>query len=307
MKRTLSFLFSLLTSLSFAQDNHPVSWKFSAEKTAPATFTISIAAVIRDPYHIYPQQSSGGGLGMPTKIIFQPNVNAEFIGAIGEKGLEDQGTETAAHYKKGVTFSQIVKLKSDVPTTFSFRIKYMACNDLMCLPPSDKLFTFEINNAKESENEVKSATATDLVTFGVDPVVYEDFLMADTAGKSVSSNAIRSKAKYTFIDFWASWCVPCREQGRALIPVYAKYKSKGLEVLAVSLDTNPAAWKRAILIDGYVWANCSDLKGFDSPLVTKFGILAIPRNFLIDSNGRIVAKDLHGASLQTKLDELFKN
>jgi peroxiredoxin len=308
MKRTLSFvILSIFTSLTFAQDNHPVSWKFSAEKTAPSTFKILINAVIRDPYHIYPQQSSGGGLGMPTEIIFQPNANVEFAGEIQEKGLEDQGTEVTAHYKKGVTFSQMVKLKSDVPTTLSFRIKYMACNDLMCLPPSNKQFTFELNKAQEDQKDPKSNAETDQVSAAGGPLVYEDFLMADTAGMSVSSKAIRGKAKYIFIDFWASWCAPCREQGRVLIPVYAKYKSKGFEVLAVSLDTSPAAWKKAILADGYTWANCSDLKGFDSPAATKFGISAIPRNFLIDSDGKIVAKDLHGAALKSKLDELFNN
>jgi thiol-disulfide isomerase/thioredoxin len=307
MKRIISFLiFSTIASVSFAQENHPVSWKFGAEKTSPSTFKILISALIKDPYHIYPQQSSGGGLGMPTEIVFQPNGNVEFVGEIQEKGLEDQGMEVAAHYKKGVTFSQMIKLKSDIPTTLSFRIKYMACNDFMCLPPSDKQFTLDINGVQENGKEAKAGVETDRVSAAGGTLVYADFFMADTAGRSFSSKEIRNKVNYTFIDFWASWCAPCREQGRALIPLYETYKSKGLEVMAVSLDTNPAAWKKAIRADGYKWVNVSDLKGFDSATIKKYGITAIPRNFLIDATGKIIAQDLHGSELAAKLAELFR-
>jgi thiol-disulfide isomerase/thioredoxin len=305
MKRIiLSVILSIVSSLAFAQDNHPVSWKFNAEPAGPSTFKILIKALIKDPYHIYPQQSSGGGLGMPTEILFEANPNVEFVGEVQEKGLEDHGTEAPAYYKKGVVFSQVVRLKGDKPTTLSFRIKYMACNDFMCLPPSNKQFTLDINGKQEEEKDPKAGA--DSVSAAEKALVYEDFLMADTAGRSVSSKEITDKAKYTFIDFWASWCAPCRVQGRALIPLYAKYKSKGLKVIAVSLDTNPAAWKKAIRADGYTWVNLSDLKGFESPIILKYGITAIPRNFLIDPNGKIIAKDLHGSELEAKLAELFK-
>lgn len=306
MKRiTLSVILTILSLLAFAQDNHPVSWKFSTEKAGPSIFKILINALIKDPYHIYPQ-SSGGGLGMPTEIVFEANPNVEFVGEVQEKGLEDHGAEVPAHYKKGVTFSQVVRLKADKPTTLSFRIKYMACNDFMCLPPSNKQFTLDINGVQEQEKDSKTDTGADSVSAAEKALVYEDFLMADTAGSAVSSKEITSKAKYTFIDFWASWCAPCRQQGRALIPLYAKYKPKGLEVIAISLDTNPAAWKRAIVGDGYTWTNLSDTKGFESPIILKYGITAIPRNFLIDRNGKIVAKDLHGSELEAKLAELLR-
>lgn len=307
MKRiVLSIILSILSSLAFAQDNHPVSWKFSAEETGPSKFKVLINALIKEPYHIYPQQSSGGGLGMPTEIHFEANPNVEFVGEVQEKGLEDHGTEAPAYYKKEVIFSQVVRLKGDKPTTLSFRIKYMACNDFMCLPPSSKQFTLDINGRQEQEKDPKTGVGTASVTAAEKALVYEDFLMADTAGRSVSSKEITGKAKYTFIDFWASWCAPCRQQGRALIPLYTKYRSKGLEVIAVSLDTNPAAWKKAIVADGYTWANLSDSKGFESPIIVKYGIIAIPRNFLIDRNGKVVAKDLHGSELEAKLAELFK-
>jgi thiol-disulfide isomerase/thioredoxin len=130
--------------------------------------------------------------------------------------------------------------------------------------------------------------------------------MADMEGKTISSKNITSKSKYTFIDFWASWCAPCRAQGRELIPIYNNYRSKGFNVIAISLDTDIKAWKKATQADGYTWTNLSDLKGFESPISKKYNITAIPRNLLIDRKGNIIAMDLHGKALEAKLAELFK-
>lgn len=129
--------------------------------------------------------------------------------------------------------------------------------------------------------------------------------MPDTLGTIITSSDIISKSKYTFIDFWASWCAPCRAQGRALIPVYNKYHKAGFNVLAVSLDTNPLAWTKAIRADGYSWTNVCDLKGFESPVPKKYGITAIPRNFLVDNKGVIVAMDLHGKELELLIAKLL--
>ena len=99
--------------------------------------------------------------------------------------------------------------------------------------------------------------------------------------------------------------MPCRAQGRELVPLYDTYKSKGFSVIAISLDTKAEAWKKAIEADRYTWTNLCDLKGFDSEISKRYGIVAIPRNFLIDSKGAIIANDLHGRELESKLKELF--
>jgi len=131
-------------------------------------------------------------------------------------------------------------------------------------------------------------------------------MMANTEGKKVATKTITATSKYTFIDFWASWCAPCRSQARALLPLYKKYKAKGLRVIGVSLDTDAARWKKAIRDDGYPWTNLSDGKGFDSPISKKYGITAIPKNLLIDSKGNIIVMNLHGKELEARLEELFK-
>lgn len=296
-------LISLAAVTGWAQDDHPVSWKFNSEPTAPHTFKINFVASVEEPFHIYPQ-SFDGGLGMPTTILIKENPNIELMGEMTEKGIEPSNGETAAYYAKGVTFSQTIQLKADEKTILRFRIKYMACNDQMCLPPSSKEFTLVIN---DKDGVAVGAERINTAPDKAEAILkYEDFVMADTNRKKVSTKTITSRNKYTFIDFWASWCAPCRAQARALVPLYKKYRTQGLGVIGVSLDTDSTPWKKAIRDDGYTWTNLSDLKGFDSPISKKYRIKAIPRNLLIDNKGSIIAMDLHGKELEEKLTELFK-
>lgn len=286
----------------FAQQNHPVSWKLSSEKIAPLTYQVKIEASVEAPFHIYPQLASGGGMGMPTEFLFAANANIDAVGDVAEKGLEDKGGRQEAYYAKGATFTTQVKLKSEQNTSLVVTIKYMACTDSYCLAPSRKQFTLSVNNENTAAAELKAAGSS---TAEQPAFTYENFSMEDADGTLISSKDITTRSRYTFIDFWASWCIPCRAQGRELIPIYNAYKSKGFSVIGVSLDTNPTAWKKAIEADKYTWTNVSDLKGFDSAIAKRYGITAIPGNFLIDDKGNIVAKDLHGNELEAKLAGLF--
>lgn len=307
MKRFIFFIIIFQAAFSaLAQNNHPVSWKFSSEKIAPLTYQIKLQATVQQPYHIYPQ-GAAGGMGMPTEFLFDQDDNVEFVGEMKERGEDQKGEESLAYYSKGVTFTQTIKLMSERKTTLAFTIKYMACTNQMCLPPSKKQFTLELNDkTRETAAAEGTVNSSNSQTKTTSSFAYEDFTMADMDGKMVSSKDITSKSKYTFIDFWASWCTPCRAQGRELIPIYNNYKSKGFDVIAVSLDTDVKAWKKASQTDGYTWTNLSDLKGFESPMSKKYNIIAIPRNLLIDHKGNIVAMDLHGGELEAKLAELFK-
>jgi thiol-disulfide isomerase/thioredoxin len=305
MKNTvLILMLNILATIGLAQDNHPVSWKLSSEKTSDLTYKVMIEATVASPYHIYPQQSSGG-MGMPTEFLFADDENIELLGDVQEKGLETKSGQKVAYYAKSVVFTQNVKLRSERKTELAFTVKYMACTDQFCLAPSKKQFTLAVNGGSQTASGPILSATPGSEAAGV--LAFEDFTMADTAKKMISSKDITLKSKYTFIDFWASWCIPCRAQGRELIPIYETYKSEGLSVIGISLDTSPVAWKKAIATDKYTWTNVSDLKGFESELVKKYGITAIPRNFLIDAKGNIVAKDLHGKDLKSKLEELFTN
>jgi len=304
MRSVILFILTSLTALSgIAQNNHPVSWTFSSDSIAPLTFRIAFAASINEPFHIYPQ-SYDGGMGMPTTISFAENTNVQVIGKVEEKGAGSPNGAAVAYYAKGVTFSQIIRLRADEKTTLHFRIRYMACTDQMCLPPSSKEYTLVVNDAG-GVAAVAEDKRTDPAPGKQEVLKYEDFMLPDVEGKKISTKTIIPLNKYTFIDFWASWCSPCRMQAKALVPLYNRYRSKGFGVIGVSLDTDAAAWKKAIQNDGYTWTNLGDLKGFDSPVTKKYHIEAIPRNFLIDNKGVIIARDLHGKELEAKLNELL--
>jgi thiol-disulfide isomerase/thioredoxin len=114
------------------------------------------------------------------------------------------------------------------------------------------------------------------------------------------------KGKYVLVDFWASWCGPCRAENPNVVAAYNKYKDKGFTILGVSFDQNKDAWLKAIEKDNLNWTHVSDLKGWGNEVGKIYSISSIPQNILVDKDGKIVGKNLRGPALDEKLDELFK-
>jgi len=125
----------------------------------------------------------------------------------------------------------------------------------------------------------------------------------DSSGKLVSGRELHFD--YLLVEFWASWCGPCRDENPGLVSLYRKYHDRGFEIIGVSLDKNRANWLRAIENDSLPWVHVSDLKEFDNEIAKFYSVTAIPFNLLINKHGRIVAKDLRGEMLEKKLIDLF--
>ncbi|WP_158640504.1 TlpA disulfide reductase family protein [Anseongella ginsenosidimutans] len=122
-------------------------------------------------------------------------------------------------------------------------------------------------------------------------------------GEEISLSGM--KGKITLIDFWASWCGPCRRENPNVVRLYEKYHAKGFNILGVSLDKDAASWKQAIAADGLEWSHVSDLKEWDSELIKPYAVSAIPHTVLIDENGIIIAANLRGKALEDKLAEVL--
>jgi len=129
--------------------------------------------------------------------------------------------------------------------------------------------------------------------------------MLDKNGEIVPLSAV--KAKYILIDFWGSWCPPCRRESRLLGELYQKFKPKGFEIYGVGLESGKEAWLKAIEQDKRIWINVSTFQEFETPVAFDYAVTSLPANVLVDNSGKVIAKNLHGNELEATVEKLFSS
>jgi thiol-disulfide isomerase/thioredoxin len=150
-------------------------------------------------------------------------------------------------------------------------------------------------------NQIQANTTSTSLSIG-QPA--PEIAMSDAAGKIITLSSL--KGQYVLVDFWASWCGPCRAENPNVVSAFEKYKNKKFTVLGVSLDDNKADWQAAIIADKLNWQHISDLKKWESTVISTYQFSGIPYNVLIDPNGVIIAKELRGQDLQNTLASILK-
>lgn len=169
---------------------------------------------------------------------------------------------------------------------------------------ADPLYALLEPQLKESATGKEMAAQIEVGKRSMLGAVAQDFTQPDSSGNAIALSSLRGK--YVLLDFWASWCGPCRAESPNLVKAYQTYSSKGFTIFSVSLDQDRKKWIKAIEEDRYTWPQAGDMKGWQNAAARDYGVQGIPFNVLLNDKGVVIARNLRGDALEKKLKEIFE-
>jgi len=271
----------------------------SKDSLAGAVIT---GSAINDQYEAY-NKFIGGSIMALTKAV-----NADF-----NSGTEEQKKDTAYMGAVDRRYRQNLRNRNDKQLEFarqhpSSYFSLIALSELISSPAqvaaTEPVFAGLNESLRLSPLGKELAGRITAFTSIVPGALAPDFTQNDVNGQPITLSKLRGQ--YVLVDFWASWCGPCRAENPNLSKQYQLYKGNGFQVLSVSLDDNKGKWKDAIAKDGMPWLHVSDLQGWNNAAGKLYGVRGVPASFLVDPQGKIVGTGLRGEDLNKKLQELFK-
>jgi len=252
-------------------------------------------SAVYDAYIAY-NKEIGGSIMELDKVA-----NADF-----NSGTEEQKKDTVYFHAVDKRFRQKVAERSERELAyFSVCALSELTNKAASVPTLQPVFEGLSEKWRNSFAGKELADRMAALTAVVPGAIAPDFTQNDVSGKPLTLSSLRGK--YVLVDFWASWCSPCRAENPNLVKQYQLYKDKGFQVLSVSLDDKKERWTDAIAKDGMPWLHVCDLKGWLNDAAKLYGVRAVPSSFLVDPQGKIVATGLRGEELDKKLGEVFAN
>lgn len=256
---------------------------------------------LNDAYDIY--NKSQEEIGKELRVISEKFQSATQDGTMTDELREELMGEYDKQYKV-ITDQTKEFIKSNVGNELG-KFMFLTSASNFDIDAQKEILALADDAFKADENVqkiIKRLEQAERVAIGQQ---FIDFTMKDPAGNDVSLSDYAGKGKVVLIDFWAAWCGPCRQEMPNVVAAYDKYKSKGFEVVGVSLDRNTEEWEKGIADLKMTWPQMSDLKFWETPVVELYAFRGIPHTVLLDAEGKIIEKDLRGKALEDKLEELL--